>query len=208
YSSVSVPPATSLLMNVTTAYTKDTMTVAHPSRCPHALVRRPPTSRTTAPSAGKKISSHDAAITMSPLPVGRRCPLPAPPHMPRSIHSLVLQQVGVVDRSRPASAENRHDDRQPHDDLRRSHHHDEEGHDLTINGTVHPRESDQRQVHGVQQQLDAHEHHDRVAPYQHTNSTDREQQRGQQQIVRGCHWSRSPSSPGSSATDPDRSPIS
>src|SRR5699024_2339018 len=69
-------------------------------------------------------------------------------------------------------------------------------------------ESDQRQVHGVQHQLDAHEHHDRVAPYQHTNSTDREQQRGQQQIVRGCHWSRSPSSPGSSATDPDRSPIS
>src|SRR5699024_5017717 len=107
YNVVSAPPATSLLMNVITAYTKDMLTVAHPSRCPHGLVRLPPTSRTTAPSAGKKISSHDAAITMSPLPVGSRCPLAAPPHKPLSIHSLVLQQVGVVDRSRPASAENR-----------------------------------------------------------------------------------------------------
>src|SRR5699024_294806 len=104
----------------------DTATVAQPSRCPHALVRRPPTNSTTAPSAGKKISNHDAAIKTSLLPPGLHYPWQSlrhiadhvrvrspqwrrsqtrsgaasghpPAHKPLSNHSLVLQQVGVVD---------------------------------------------------------------------------------------------------------------
>ena len=48
-----------------------------------------------------------------------------------------LQQVGAVDRGRPAGAEDRHDDRQADDDLGGRDDHDEEGDDLAVEVAVH-----------------------------------------------------------------------
>src|SRR5690606_6965599 len=62
----------------------------------------------------------------------------------------VLQQAGVVDGCRAASAEYRHDDRQPHHDLGRGHDHHEERHELAVQRPGLVRERDERQVGGVQ----------------------------------------------------------
>ena len=42
-------------------------------------------------------------------------------------------------------------------------------------------------LRGVEHQLDAHEHHDGVAPQQHSGGADGEQQRRQVQVVGGVH---------------------
>ena len=57
-------------------------------------------------------------------------------------------------------------------------------------------ERDQRQVHRVEHQLDAHEHDDRVAPDQHADRADGEQQRGQHQVVGRRHRLASSLGPG------------
>src|SRR3712207_2304238 len=159
--------------------TKATITVPLPSRCPHRSVRRPPSSRTTAPASGSAMSSQDAAISPSAGTV--------------SIYRLpsVLQQVGVVDRRRPAGPEERHDDGEADDDLGGGDDHDEERHDLAVDGAAGAGEGDQRQVHRVEHQLHAHEHDDRVAPHEHTDRADGEQDRGEYQVVRQSHDSSS-----------------
>src|SRR6516162_10508203 len=52
---------------------------------------------------------------------------------------------------------------------------------------VHPRERDERQVDGVEHELDAHEHHDGVAAQQHTRGPDGEQQCRKVQVVSRIH---------------------
>ena len=49
----------SRVKNAITPYTNAASGIATPSRCPHRLVRRPPTSSTVAPTSGKASSSHD-----------------------------------------------------------------------------------------------------------------------------------------------------
>ena len=49
----------SRLKNAITPYTNAATGIATPNRCPHRLVRRPPTSSTVAPTRGKTSSSHD-----------------------------------------------------------------------------------------------------------------------------------------------------
>src|SRR6266496_3090154 len=190
-----------LEMNRATPYTKDATTVAQPSRWPHALVAFPPSSSTAAPSSGKAISSQappaapDASWTCW-----------ATVNVDDTDYPSVLQQVGVVHRGRPAGTEDRHDDREPDDHLGRGHHHHEEGHDLPVERTVDPREGDQRQVDRVEHQLDAHEHDDRVAPDQHADRADGEQQ-GRQQEVDGWGHEDSPSLVGFSARTPAEAPL-
>src|SRR5947209_5623348 len=142
----------------------DASAVRQPSQGPHRSVRLPPTSRIAAPAAGNATSSQV------------KCVIPS-----------ALEQVGVVDRSRFAGTENRHDDGQPDHHLARGDDHREEGNHLTVEVTVQPGEGDERQVYRVEHQLDAHEHDDRVAPQQHTRSADGEQQCGEVQVVLRVH---------------------
>src|SRR5690606_11009379 len=60
---------------------------------------------------------------------------------------------------------------------------------LSVDRAVDARERHQRQVHGVEHELYAHEHHDRVATHEDADGADREQQRRQQQVVRRGHES-------------------
>src|SRR3954451_11775048 len=105
----------------------------------------------------------------------------------------VLQQVGVVDRGRPAGAEDAHDDRQPDDHLGGRDDHDEERHDLAVERAVHAAERHEGQVDRVEHQLDRHEHEDRVAAQQHAERADGEDQRGEVEVVAGVHrWCTEP----------------
>src|SRR5918998_1634983 len=138
-------------------------------------------SRPAAPASGSAMSSQDAAISPSAGAVSIPDPRPS-----------VLEQVGVVDRRRPAGPEERHDDREADDDLGGRDDHDEERHDLAVDGAVGAGEGDQRQVHRVEHQLDAHEDDDRVAPHEDADRADGEQDRGEHQVVRQAHDSRPP----------------
>src|SRR5579875_172924 len=145
---------------------------AQPSRWPQRSVRRPLSSSINAPAAGRATSSQVYAVMVS-----------------------ALEEVGFVDRSRPAGTENRHDDGQPDNDFAGGDHHREERHHLPVETAMHPGVGDERQVDGVEHQLDAHEHHDRVAPQEHTGRADGEQQRRKIQVVGGIHLSPSCSEP-------------
>src|SRR3984957_10624968 len=129
----------------------DASAVAHPSRCPHPSVRRPPSSQI------------------------------------RCVIASALEQVGVVDRSRFTGTENRHDDGQSDHHLAGGDDHREESHHLAVEATVHPGEHDEGQVDRVEHQLDAHEHHNRVAPQQDTGSADAEQQHREVQVILRIH---------------------
>src|SRR4051812_25619024 len=110
--------------NSTTLTTNDSSGSAVPIRWPcrsrRPLASGPPTSRITAPNAGSAITSQssentpvaDAGSTTGAVPSART-----------NIESVssVLQQARVVDRGRPAGAEDRHDDRQSDHDLGRGH---------------------------------------------------------------------------------------
>src|ERR1700761_2900955 len=146
-----------------TAYTNDATGIRTPSRCPHRSVRRPPTSKTTAPNSGKAISSHD---TLSAPVAATVCNVVIP---------SVLQQVGVIHRRGPASPVDRHQDREAHNHLGGGHHHHEERDDLAVQVVVHGGERHERQVARVQHQLDTHEDHDGVAPHEHADPADDEQ---------------------------------
>src|SRR3954453_17143170 len=179
--------------NRTRLSTNETPTVAQPSRCPHLSVRRPPTSRTTAPSAGSAITTQSRSKTPLAL-VG--CTTGTASSARRTSgadrsgvtgRTSVLQEAGVVDGGRAAGAEDGHDDREPDDDLGRCHDHHEEGRDLAVEVAVDAREGDPRQVAGIGPQLHAHEDHDRVAPAEHADGADREQQGRQDDEGGGAH---------------------
>src|SRR5882724_10484819 len=171
--------------------TKDATTVRQPSTCPQASARRPARNSTRAPNAGSTNSNQASPVTpvaASTCGVAARSSVLMPPprlgSYARSV-LLVLEQVRVVHRGRPTGAEDGRDDRQPDHDLGGRDDHHEERHDLA----VHPGEGDQGQVHRVEHQLDAHEHDDRVAPDQHADRADGEQQGREQQVVgRGHEW--------------------
>src|SRR3954468_23970323 len=113
----------------------------------------------------------------------------------------VLQQVGVVDRGGPAGPGDRHYDREPRDDLRGGDDHDEERHDLAVDGATGAGERDQGQVHRVEHQLDAHEHDDGVAPDEDADGADREQDRSEHEVP-GQHHRRSPPFSGAGSRVP------
>src|ERR1700691_4090561 len=84
----------------------DASAVAQPSRCPQGSVRLPQSSNIVAPAAGNTKSSQTRCV--------------------RDVTGSALEQVGVVDRSRSAGTENRHDDGQADHDLARGDDHQEE----------------------------------------------------------------------------------
>src|SRR5262245_46754253 len=130
-----------------------TTKAAHDSRTarrgPNLSVRRPPNSRIAAPRAGSTMSSQAYAVPPVATWASPSCVANPAAYVLAELttdvtrvpmgsrRSLQLQQVGVVDRGRPAGTEDRHDDGQTDDDLRRGHDHDEQGHDLPVEGAVH-----------------------------------------------------------------------
>src|SRR5262245_14523943 len=105
----------------------------------------------TAPSSGSAITSHSRENTPS---AGPGLTTGAAPSASTNIESVssVLQQARVVDRGRPASAEDRHDDRQPDHDLGGGDDHHEEGRHLAVEVAVLVGEGDEGEVGGVEHQ--------------------------------------------------------
>src|SRR5688500_6610177 len=157
---------------------------------PQLSVRLPPSSRIAAPASGSAISSQSSSsepVAARYSPVGSGEAGDSEASTSDSTGLLVLEQVRVVDRGRPAAAEDAHDDGEPDDDLGRGDDHDEERHDLAVEGAGGAAEGDQGQVDRVEHQLDAHEDEDRVAAHQHADTADGEQQRGEDQVVGLVH---------------------
>src|SRR5262245_16711040 len=95
-----------------------------------------------------------------------------------SVNLSPLHLAGVFDVHGVAVAYQTDDDRQSDGDLDGGHHHDHERQDLALVVADLAAERDQRQVRGVQHQLDAHEHDDHVAAREHADHADHEDQRG------------------------------
>src|ERR1700752_5354617 len=100
--------------NSTTPAANDASDARQPSRWPQLSVRLPASSRIAAPASGRTITSHTRVV----------------------MAALVFQQTDVVDRSRAASAEDGHDDREADHHLARGDHHGEERHHLAVQMTV------------------------------------------------------------------------
>ena len=66
----------------------------------------------------------------------------------------------------------------------------------------HPREPDQREVRGVEHQLEAEQDHERVAPDEHAAGADREDQRADREIPGDAHRSTTSTPPPASAIVP------
>src|SRR6478609_6187752 len=188
--------------NSTRLSTKDSAAIAVPRRWPCLSAAAfseagrngaTPSSR-TAPSAGSAMTSQSRSNTppapMSGATTGACAPSSAIGRPAARTEwdnrftssPSVLQQAGVVDRGRASGAEDGHDDREPDHDLGSRHHHHEEGGDLAVEVAVLAGEGHEREVGGVEHQLDAHEHHDGVAAREDTHAADREEDRRQDDV--------------------------
>ena len=56
----------------------------------------------------------------------------------------------------------------------------------------HPREAEQREVAGVEHQLQAEQHDERVAAHEHADGAEREHQRGDDEVPGDVHRTPSP----------------
>src|SRR5829696_8342688 len=93
---------------------------------------------------------------------------------------LALEEVDVPQVHALEVAERGDDDRQPHRGLGRRDRHDED-HEALPGCAVELREGHERQVHGVEHQLDAHEDDDRVAAREHADDADGEEDRREEE---------------------------
>ena len=100
---------------------------------------------------------------------------------------LVLEQVGLVDRSGSSGSENCDDDGESDDDLGRCNDHDKERDDLAVKVAIHAGECNKGEIRGIEHELDAHEDDDRVATHEHTDRADGEQNRRKDDDVRRIH---------------------
>ena len=76
----------------------------------------------------------------------------------------------------------------PDNDLGCGDHDHHEREDLALLAVEETAVGDQRNVGGVEHQLDAHEDNDRVAPDEHAHGADREQERGEPEQERKQIW--------------------
>src|SRR5438309_8190370 len=79
--------------------------------------------------------------------------------------ALPPHEAEVVHGEAAAQAEDGDDDRQAHRDLSRGHRHHEEHHGLAVGGPQSMTERHEREVCGVEHQLDRHEDHEGVAAH-------------------------------------------
>ena len=91
------------------------------------------------------------------------------------------QQGNLVSINGSPEPEQRDDNGEPDSDFRCRQRHREEDDDLTVKVVVGFGESDKGDVSSVEHQLNAHEHDDDVALYEHPESAEAEQDRTQRQ---------------------------
>ena len=103
---------------------------------------------------------------------------------------LPFQEINLIDPDRFLVAIERNHDSQPDRRFRRGDYDDKHSENLAGN-CVHvagvlqvPRESNEVQIRGVQNQLDRHEDDDDVAPREHSGDADDEEQRADNQKLR------------------------
>src|SRR2546421_4169511 len=96
---------------------------------------------------------------------------------------LPLQQIHFVRQHRFAVAEKSDDDSEADGSLRGSIGNDEKREDLSSYVTVQTGKGDQVDVHGIQNQLDGHEHDDNVAPRDDSDHADDEEREAEEQVV-------------------------
>src|SRR6478735_3604255 len=77
-----------------------------------------------------------------------------------------LQLGEIVGGGTGTGAQDRHEDAEAHHGLGGGNHHHEEHRRLAVDVAELHRQGDETQVRRVEHQLDAHDHHERVAPYQ------------------------------------------
>src|SRR5580658_858684 len=100
-----------------------------------------------------------------------------------AISALHLREL--VDRGGRATAEDRDHDAESDRDLGGGDDHHEEDDGLTADVIQRAREGDESEVHGVQHQLDAHEHDERRTARQETEGADAEERGGEDEVPRG-----------------------
>src|SRR5512143_3188030 len=104
-----------------------------------------------------------------------------------------LHHRGVVDGDVAAVAEEGDEDRKPHRRLRRRHGQHEHGEDLPHHVAEVDREGDEVDVHRQQDELDAHQDDDDVlAVHEDAEDPDREQDRGDREVMRKADHSEVP----------------
>src|SRR5487761_2353785 len=91
----------------------------------------------------------------------------------------------LVDRGRRAAPEDRHHDAEPDRHLGGGDDHDEEHNRLTADVAQGPRKGHEREVHGVEHQLEAHEHDQGASAREQTKGPDPEEQRGEHEVPGG-----------------------
>src|SRR5208282_1642159 len=131
----------------------------------------------------RPISSMSAAVTSGNSGISQRCSRkypegfmaaasgisnswPSPSKMERA---SPFQKVHFVFKHRFAITEESDDDAQSHRGFRGRVRDNEQRKNLPGNVAKNPREGHQVDVHGVQNQLDGHQHHDHVAPRNHAD---------------------------------------
>src|SRR5262245_24839276 len=146
------------------------------ARPPETLLgsRRPRVALTRNPANG---SSGINASTVSSLVTQnskrKTQTLPASPFERRK--SVGIQRLAVT--------EQRDHQREAHRRFSRGHGHDEERDDLPVEVAGVAAESDERQVHGVQHDLDRQEDRDQVFSQEHTSRADRKQRGRENQVM-------------------------
>src|SRR6266540_3007336 len=104
------------------------------------------------------------------------CAMTLPPHERQLVH-----------REAAAEPEYGHDDGEADRDLGGRHAQDEEDERLPVDRAVALAEGHERQIGGVEHDLDGHEDDERIAPDEHAESSDDEQHRRHSHVIRGGH---------------------
>src|SRR5262249_26047240 len=107
----------------------------------------------------------------------------------------------VVDVHRQLAAEDRDQEAEADHDLAGGDDHHHQGEDLTLLVADLTAEGDERQVAGVQHQLEAEQDHDRAAAEQDSDRADREEQAREDDVPGDVH-ARAPSGGAGAAGDP------
>src|SRR5579875_2667480 len=127
-----------------------------------------------------------------------------------SIATLALQRVQLVNVHVVARAEDRDDDRQPHHHLCCGHRQHQKDEHPALNRVEEVGEGDEREVDGVEHQLDGHKHDQWIAPDDDACRADGEEDGADRQIGRKWHGFSTPLRRSVAPTPPrpaQRSPV-
>src|SRR5690349_8377063 len=162
--------------NVTTVQRNDPPIIEVPIHPAHGSpMRLPNRSSSTAPASGSSGMIHTRSSRSRAFTADR------PPE--QLCAPSALQQVDVVGGRALTAPEDRDDDGETDRDLRGGDDEGEEHDHLAARVVEHAGEGHERHVRRVEHELHAHEHDDDVAPHEEPDRADREEHRGEHQVV-------------------------